>query len=48
VTLITTLYTNPFTIVPLYVLAYEIGAWLSGMNNGWWCNRHFRNCIGIT
>ena len=26
----TTLYTNPFTIVPLYVLAYELGAWVSG------------------
>lgn len=25
--LITTLYTNPFTIVPLYVLAYGIGSW---------------------
>lgn len=24
-----TLYTNPFTIVPLYMLAYEIGAWVS-------------------
>lgn len=30
----TTLYTNPFTIVPLYVLAYEIGAWLIGAHNG--------------
>lgn len=30
----TTLYTNPFTIVPLYVLAYELGAWLSGVNSG--------------
>jgi len=26
----TTLYTNPFTIVPLYLLAYEIGTWVSG------------------
>lgn len=26
----TTLYTNPFTIVPLYLLAYRIGAALSG------------------
>ena len=34
VALITTLYTNPFTIVPLYMLAYEIGAWLSGVHNG--------------
>ena len=30
----TTLYTNPFTIVPLYVLAYELGAWVSGAHNG--------------
>lgn len=30
----TTLYTNPFTIVPLYVLAYELGAWVSGAGNG--------------
>lgn len=28
----TTLYTNPFTIVPLYVLAYELGAWVSGVH----------------
>ena len=34
VALISTLYTNPFTIVPLYALAYEIGAWLSGAHNG--------------
>jgi uncharacterized protein (DUF2062 family) len=26
----TTLYTNPFTIVPLYLLAYEIGIRVSG------------------
>ena len=30
----TTLYTNPFTILPLYVLAYELGAWVSGARNG--------------
>ena len=30
----TTLYTNPLTIVPLYVLAYELGAWVSGAHNG--------------
>ena len=30
VALITTLYTNPFTIVPLYVLAYWIGSLLVG------------------
>lgn len=34
VAVFTTLYTNPFTIVPLYVLAYEIGAWASGTRNG--------------
>ena len=30
----TTLYTNPLTIVPLYMLAYELGAWVSGTHNG--------------
>ena len=30
----TTLYTNPFTILPLYALAYELGAWVSGKHNG--------------
>ena len=30
VAVFTTLYTNPFTILPLYVAAYEIGAWFSG------------------
>ena len=30
----TTLYTNPFTLVPLYVLAYELGAWVSGKRGG--------------
>ncbi len=30
----TTLYTNPFTIVPLYLLSYEIGIRLSGSING--------------
>lgn len=30
--LITTLYTNPFTIVPLYVAAYSMGAWVLGGN----------------
>ncbi len=34
VALFATLYTNPFTIVPLYLLAYEIGAWSSGTHNG--------------
>jgi uncharacterized protein (DUF2062 family) len=29
----TTLYTNPFTIVPLYLLAYEIGKRVSGAGN---------------
>lgn len=31
VTLLTTLYTNPFTIVPLYLLAYGYGQMLLGM-----------------
>src|SRR5512135_14706 len=30
----TTLYTNPFTIVPLYLLAYEIGLRVVGAPNG--------------
>jgi len=30
----TTLYTNPLTIVPLYMLAYELGAWVSGTHSG--------------
>ena len=34
VALITTLYTNPFTIVPLYLVAYELGAWVSGAQSG--------------
>jgi hypothetical protein len=29
-----TLYTNPFTIVPLYLLAYEIGRLFMGEGNG--------------
>lgn len=31
VAVFTTLYTNPFTIVPLYVLAHRIGAWAMGV-----------------
>jgi uncharacterized protein (DUF2062 family) len=34
VALLTTLYTNPFTIVPLYVLAYGYGNLLLGGNVG--------------
>ena len=34
VALITTLYTNPFTIVPLYVLAYYYGSLLTGTTPG--------------
>ena len=30
VAVFTTFYTNPFTIVPIYILAYQIGAWLTG------------------
>jgi hypothetical protein len=30
VALLTTLYTNPFTIVPLYIVAYWIGSLLTG------------------
>jgi hypothetical protein len=31
--LLTTLYTNPFTIVPLYLVAYQYGRLLTGANN---------------
>ena len=34
VAVFTTLYTNPFTILPLYALAYGLGAWVSGTPNG--------------
>lgn len=34
VAMFTTLYTNPFTILPLYVLAYELGALVSGHHDG--------------
>ncbi|MGE8355645.1 MAG: DUF2062 domain-containing protein [Microvirgula sp.] len=34
VALATTLYTNPFTIVPLYLLAYEYGKLLTGARGG--------------
>jgi len=34
VAIVTTLYTNPFTIVPLYLLAYEIGAFVLGAGGG--------------
>ena len=33
VAMITTLYTNPLTIVPLYILAYELGAFVTGQHN---------------
>ncbi|WP_265949756.1 DUF2062 domain-containing protein [Dechloromonas sp. A34] len=32
--LVVTLYTNPLTIVPLYVLAYQLGRLLIGESNG--------------
>jgi len=34
VALLTTFYTNPFTIVPLYVIAYGYGSLLLGANSG--------------
>lgn len=34
VAMFTTLYTNPFTILPLYALAYELGAFVTGHHNG--------------
>jgi uncharacterized protein (DUF2062 family) len=30
IALLATLYTNPFTIVPLYALAFTLGSWVSG------------------
>lgn len=32
--MLVTLYTNPFTIVPLYWLAYQLGAWVLGEKGG--------------
>lgn len=32
--LLTTLYTNPFTIVPIYLLAFTIGEWILGPGAG--------------
>ncbi|MEW5944149.1 MAG: DUF2062 domain-containing protein [Pseudomonadota bacterium] len=34
VAMFTTLYTNPFTFVPLYFAAYKIGAFVTGENGG--------------
>jgi uncharacterized protein (DUF2062 family) len=34
VAVFTTLYTNPLTFVPLYLLAYKIGAFVTGRSNG--------------
>jgi uncharacterized protein len=34
VSLVTTLYTNPLTIVPLYLLGYEIGSFVLGASGG--------------
>lgn len=34
VAVVTTLYTNPFTIVPLYALAYQLGVFVTGHHNG--------------
>lgn len=31
---LTTFYTNPLTIVPLYMAAYQIGIWVTGSRNG--------------
>ncbi len=32
IALLATFYTNPFTIIPLYVLAYQLGTWVLGQN----------------
>jgi hypothetical protein len=34
VAVFTTLYTNPLTFVPLYIVAYEIGAFVTGKRGG--------------
>jgi uncharacterized protein len=34
VALLTTLYTNPVTIVPLYLVAYKIGSFVFGVTSG--------------
>lgn len=34
VAIVATLYTNPFTIVPLYLLAYQIGSFVLGTRGG--------------
>lgn len=31
---VATIYTNPFTILPLYLVAFELGTWVSGVNGG--------------
>ena len=33
VAMFTTIYTNPFTIVPLYWAAYQLGVFVTGMNH---------------
>jgi uncharacterized protein (DUF2062 family) len=33
-TVFATLYTNPLTFIPLYILAYSIGAWVTGAPPG--------------
>lgn len=48
--LLVTLYTNPLTIVPLYLLAYQIGRLVSGDGNGFIAPPEFStiNFIGWT
>ena len=48
--LLVTLYTNPFTIVPLYLLAYQIGRLTIGESNGFLAPPGFdpANFIGWT
>lgn len=33
VAVVTTFYTNPLTIVPLYIAAYQVGAWVTSSQN---------------
>ena len=41
--LVTTLYTNPLTLVPLYIAAFSIGEWILGNSSG-----HFTSAVVIS
>jgi uncharacterized protein (DUF2062 family) len=44
--LVTTLYTNPFTIVPLYLVAYGLGRLFIGTNNPFTQPPEYANSLG--